>query len=179
MKFRRKKTGEDKPADAPSETFVPPAEFLTINEVLDKSGMVTLSPPAGLPADEDDEDGPEEGSGEDDGDIDLSPSWEVLVDGLPLMQTVSAKFSVFDGNTCQIVCEFVAAPGVNAALFGWLQKPVERAVRVLVVNHLDEKIEQWDATATPAAFAVGELEMGSGEPWLSTYQMSLKSIKIS
>jgi hypothetical protein len=175
VKFRRKKTGEEKTADAPSEVAPLPTEFLTINEVLDKSGMVSLVPPPeedGTPPEE--EEGAEEAE-----EIDLSPSWEFLVDGLPLMQTISTKFSVFDGNTCQVVCEFVAAPGVNAALFNWLQKPVERSVRILIVNHLDEKIEQWDATATPAAFAAGEMEMGNGEPWVSTYQMSLKSIKIS
>lgn len=178
MKFRRKKTGEEKTADAPSEVAPLPTEFLTINEVLDKSGMVSLAPPPG--ADPEAEESPEEekGDGEEE-EVDLSPTWEFLVDGLPLMQTISTKFSVFDGNTCQVVCEFVAAPGVNAALFSWLQKPVERPVRILVVNHLEEKIEQWDAIATPAAFAVGEMEIGNGEPWVSTYQMSLKSIKIS
>ncbi len=176
MRIYRKKVAEEKPADAPSETASPPVEFLTISEVIDSSGMVSLSPPAASAA-EDEE--PEDAEAEDGEDADLSPSWEVLVDGLPLMQTSSAKFSVFDGNTCQIVCEFLAEPGVNAALFGWLQKPVDRAVRIVIANHLDEKIEQWDAMATPAAFAVGELDVGSDKPWCSTYQMSLKSIKIS
>lgn len=115
----------------------------------------------------------------DESEEDLTPIWNVFVDCLPLLHTMSTKFALFDGNTCQIVCEFKAVAGVNAALFGWLQKPVERKIRIVVSDCFGEKIEQWDANATPQAFAAGELELDSGNEWISTYQMLLKNIKIS
>lgn len=153
------------------------AKPVVANEVIDNKGFVSLPQQTTIESDLGKE--AEAILDESEDDDDLTPIWEVFVDGLPFMSVISTKFTVFDGNTCQVVCEFKAVAGVNAALFGWLQKPVERKIRIVFSDCFGEKIEQWDAHATPQAFAAGELELGSGEEWISTYQMLLKSIKIS
>lgn len=169
MKFRRKKKeveSEGMVADAPSEVAAPPVEFITMQELLAKANL------AGL--DEDDE-GPEP-------EVDESPKWDVQIDGMIPMEAGGTKFSVFtlgESASGQMVVEFKTKPGVNSALFGWLQKPSEKKVRMVVRDHEDNRIEQWDMSALPVAIAVDELDREVKDPWFTTLQMSVKDIKIT
>jgi len=174
MKIRRKKLELENNSATPTKNKES-QEILSVDNLVSKSGIVALPEPqqASQPSVEPEvEDAPEE-------DEDLSPHWEILIDKLPLMQTIATKFTAFDNNTCQIVCEFTSAPGVNSALFNWLQKPIERKMQMIVADHLMQEIERWEAIATPVALAAGEMELGNGEPWVTSCQLSLKSIKIT
>ena len=169
MKFRRKKKEieSDSPvSESPSEVVNPPVEFLTVQEFLTKAGMASL--------DEEDEGTEPE--------VDESPKWEVQIDGMIPMEAGGTKFSVFtlgESASGQMVIEFKTKPGVNSALFGWLQKPSEKKVRMIVLDHEENRIEQWDMSALPVAIAVDELDREVKDPWFTTLQMSVKDIKIT
>jgi len=170
MKFRRKKReieAEIPVSDAPSEAVSPPVEFITVQELLAKVGVDSL--------DEEGDDSPEP-------EIDESPKWEVQIDGMIPMEAGGAKFSVFtagENSSGQMVVEFKSKAGVNSAIFGWLQKPIERKVRMTVRDHEDNRIEQWDMLALPVAIGVDELDREVKDPWFTTLQMSVKNIKIT
>jgi len=169
MKFRRKKKeveSESLVADTSSEVESPPAELAMMRELLTK---VSLADP-----DEDGE-GPEP-------EIDESPKWDVQIDGMIPMEVATTKFSVFtlgESSSGQVVVELKTKPGVNSALFGWLQKPSEKKMRMVVRDHEDNRIEQWDMLALPVAIAVDELDREVKDPWFTTLQMSVKEIKIT
>lgn len=172
--FIRRKFKSKEMADAPSETVSNPEEFTTINEQLEKSGLVKF----------DDSENQDQSCTEDEAikDIDLSPNWEVLVDGLPHFNVVTTKFSVFtvsDCNSCQLVVEILALPSVNKSLISWLLKPTEKRTKIIVSDHENQKIEEWNAISVPAALAIGDLDKENGEPWVTTLQLSLKKIQIS
>jgi len=171
MRFRRKKKDEPLveplPVDAPSEAATPPVEFVTMEELMQKVG---LSAAMGA---EEDADEPE---------IDESPQWEVSIDGIQPLESGGVKFSVFtpgESSSGQMVVEFKAKPGMNAAIFAWLQKPLERKVRMVVTDHEGSRIEQWEMTAIPVALAVDELDREVKDPWFTTLQMSVKGIRIT
>jgi hypothetical protein len=173
--IRRKLKSKDR-ADAPSEIASNPEEFTTLNEELEKSGLVKFDPPQtqdlSKPCD-DDVDGVD--------DIDLSPNWEVLVEDLPHFSVVTTKFSVFtvsDCNSCQLVVEILSIPNINKSLMAWLLKPTEKRTKIIVSDHDNQKIEEWNAVAVPAALAIGDLDKENGEPWVTTLQLSLKKIQI-
>jgi hypothetical protein len=171
MRLSRKKVNEKVKADSPSEAAALPSEFVTIREFEEKSGLVTF----------DDSDGDDSNSLQDEDKIDLSPNWQVLIDGLPLLDVVNAKFSVFtvsENNTCQMVLEILATAGINKALLNWIVKPVDKRAKILFSDYELQKIEEWEATASPSALAIGDLEKETGEPWVSTLQISLKKIVI-
>ena len=154
-------------ADAPSEVATPPVEFVTMEELMQKVGLsATLG------------DG-EEG---DEPEVDESPKWEVSIDGIQHLESVGVKFSVFtpgESASGQMVVEFRAKPGMNAGVFAWLQKPLERKVRMTVKDHEETLIEKWEMMAIPVALAVEELDREMKDPWFTTLQMSVKGIKIT
>jgi len=171
MRFRRKKKEdslvETPPADAPSEVATPPVEFITMEELMKKVGMADAMG--------------DEKVGEDP-EVDESPKWEVSIDGMQPLECGGAKFSVFtpgESSSGQMVIEFKAKPGMNAAVFSWLQKPLERKVRMVVTDHEGERIEQWEMTAIPVALAVDELDREVKDPWFTTLQMSVRGIRIT
>lgn len=171
MRFRRKKKEdslvENPVADAPSEVATPPVEFVTMEELMQKVG---LSAALG------------EGEEGDETKVDESPKWEVSIDGMQPLEAGGVKFSVFtpgESSSGQMVVEFRAKPGMNAGVFAWLQKPLERKVRMTVTDHEGERIEQWEMTAIPVALAVDELDREVKDPWFTTLQMSVKGIKIT
>lgn len=164
MKVSRKKKKLEE-VDAPSEAATAPVEFITMQELLAASGM--------MPVGDEEEMEPE---------IDESPKWEVHIDGHPLMEARGTKFSVFttgESRSGQMVIEFLTKPGVNSTLFGWLQKPSEKKVRMVVRDHEENRIEQWEMLGVPVAIAVDELDNESKSPWATTLQVSVKDIKIT
>jgi len=170
MKIVRKKV---KASEDPNQNDLTPSEFAAMSALVDKSGLVSLT------SQESEEASAESENQHEDEQPSAMPSWSFLIEKLPIMQVVSTKFSVFEGDTCQVVCEFLATQGVNPALFSWLQTPLERSVRIIVFSPTNEKIEEWNAKAVPVAFAAGELDVDGEDPWISTCQMSLKQVKIS
>ena len=164
MKVSRKKK-KLKEVDAPTEAAVAPVEFITMQELLAASGMMPV--------------GDEE---EMESEVDESPKWEVHVDGHPVMEARGTKFSVFtngESRSGQMVIEFLTKPGVNSTLFGWLGKPSEKRVRMIVRDHEESLIEQWEMLGTPVAVAVDELDSESKDPWSTTIQLAVKDIKIT
>ena len=160
-----KKKEETTIVDAPSEAAIPPVEFITMQELLAASGM--------MPSGEEEEDEPE---------VDESPKWEIHIDGMKPMEAGGTKFSVFtpgESRNGQMVIEFVTKPGVNSSLFGWLQKPSEKKIRMVVRDHEENRIEQWDMLGVPVAIAVDELDRESKDPWYTTLQVSIKEIVIT
>lgn len=174
--IRRKLKSKDR-ADAPSEIATNPEEFTTLNEELEKSGIVKFDPPQNKDLSKscvDDVD-------DTDDDVDLSPNWEVLVEDLPRFSVVTTKFSVFtvsDCDSCQLVVEILTVPTINKSLMAWLLKPTEKRTKIIVSDHENQKIEEWNAIAVPAALAIGDLDKENGEPWVTTLQLSLKKIQI-
>ena len=164
--FIRRKLKSKERADAPSETASNPEEFTTIDEQLEKSGLVKFDDPENhFVTEADDID-----------DADFSPNWEVLVDGLPHFNVVTTKFSVFtvsDCNSCQLVVEVLSMPAINKALMSWLLKPTEKRTKIIVSDHENQKIEEWNAISVPAALAIGDLDKEKGEPWVTTLQLSI------
>jgi hypothetical protein len=77
-----------------------------------------------------------------------------------------------------MVLEILATAGINKALLNWIVKPVDKRAKILFSDHELQKIEEWEATASPSALAIGDLEKETGEPWVSTLQISLKKIVI-
>lgn len=160
---RKKKKIEE--VSASNETTVAPVEFITMQDLLTANGMMPL----------DDEEELETA-------IDESPKWEIHVDGHPPMDARGTKFSVFTNGECrsgQMVIEFITKPGVNSTLFGWLQKPSEKSVRMIVRDHEESFIEQWEMLGVPVAVAVNELDRESKDPWFTTIQLAVKEIKIT
>lgn len=173
--IRRKLKSKDRP-DAPSEIASNPEKSTTLNEELEKSGLVKFDPPQIQDSSKtcgDDVDGVD--------DVDLSPNWEVLVEDLPHFSVVTTRFSVFtvsDCNSCQLVIEILSAPSINKSLMAWLLKPTEKRTKIIVSDHENQKIEEWNASAVPTALAIGDLDKENGEPWVTTLQLSLKKIQI-
>jgi hypothetical protein len=169
MKFRRKKKeveSESLVAESPSEEVNSPVEFITMQELLAKANLTGL----------------DEGGEGPESEIDESPKWDVQIDGMIPMEAGGTKFSVFtlgESASGQMVVEFKTKPGVNSALFGWLQKPNEKKVRMVVRDHEDNRIEQWEMSALPVAIAVDELDREVKDPWFTTLQMSVKNVKIT
>lgn len=168
MKFRRKK--KDSSIDETDESALveaanAPVEFITMQELLAKAGVVS--------PDEEDGSDPE---------VDESPKWEVQIDGMIPMEAGGTRFSAFtagENSSGQMVVEFKSKAGVNSAIFAWLQKPLEKRVRMTVRDHEDSRIEQWNMSAVPVAIAVDDLDRNEKDPWFTTLQMSVKDIKIT
>jgi len=171
MRFRRKKKEdalvETSVADAPSEVATPPVEFVTMEELMQKVGLAGALGAGG--------------EGEEP-EVDESPKWEISIEGMQPLESGGVKFSVFtpgENSSGQMVVEVRAKPGMNAGVFSWLQKPLERKVKMVVSDHEGERIEQWEMTAIPVAIAVDELDREVKDPWFTTLQMSVKGIRIT
>ena len=78
----------------------------------------------------------------------------------------------------QLVVEILTVPTINKSLMAWLLKPTEKRTKIIVSDHENQKIEEWNAIAVPAALAIGDLDKENGEPWVTTLQLSLKKIQI-
>jgi len=155
--------------DAPSEASLTPTEFVTIQDLMQQSGLAFAM---ASHTDESIEDTEE----------DDSPTWEINIDGMPVLESGGVKFSVFttgESRSGQMVMELLAKPGVNSAVFGWLNKPSERRVKMTVKDHEGNPIENWEMLGTPIAAAIGELDRESKDPWYTTFQVTVKEIKVT
>lgn len=155
--------------DAPSEAATEPVQFVTIQELMQQSGMAfALSEDVESPGLE-----PE---------VDESPTWTVKIDGLQEMEAGGTKFSVFtpgEASSGQMVIEFLTKSGVNKGLFAWMTKPSERQVQMSVSDHDGNAIETWRMKGVPVALAVDELDRESKDPWYTTLQLAVREIQIT
>lgn len=165
-----KKKGENlEVVDAPSEASLNPAEFITIQDLMQQSGLAFAMASA--------EDGVEEIPEKDE-----SPKWEINIEGLPPLEAGGTKFSVFTTGECrsgQMVMELLAKPGVNSSVFAWLGKPSERRIKMTVKDHEGNPIENWEMLGVPVAVAIGEMDRESKDPWYTTFQVTVKEVKIT